>query len=303
VLRAQRGIAGRAGDGKKRGRTFSRQDRDRLRTKEGIVGRTVLITGASSGIGDACARHLVSLGHKVYGAQRSRIEPGGAFRSVVMDVTDDDSVRRGVGEVLAAEGRIDAVVNNAGYALMGSIEDSTIDEARAQMETNFFGVLRVCREVTPILRRQGSGHIINISSLAGILGLPFSGLYSASKFAVEGLTESLRHELRPFGIRVAMIEPGDIRTNLPANRRMASGADAGSAYAAMFDKVKTAQDKDEAAAPGPEMVAKKVAGLLEDPNPSLRHVVGMTGQTIVVPAKRLLPQSLFERVLRTALGI
>jgi len=269
--------------------------------------KTVLVTGASSGIGRACAEHLAARGDRVFGAQR-RVPPSGegpaGVEMIAMDVDDDRSVEDGVHAVHARAGRIDAVVNNAGAAWMGSVEDTSIAEARAQLETNFFGALRVCRAVLPIMRAQRGGYIVNVSSLAGVLGLPFSGLYSASKFALEGMSESLRFEGRPFGIKVVLIEPGDFATGLPAARRATSGSgDTRSAYRDALARFKAQQDKDEAAAPTPEPVARLVARILETSSPRLRYSVGMLGQRIVVPLKRVLPQRLFERVLVLALGL
>jgi NAD(P)-dependent dehydrogenase (short-subunit alcohol dehydrogenase family) len=220
-----------------------------------------------------------------------------------MNVDDDDSVIHAVRIVLEKAGRLDAVVNNAGFALMGSVEDTSIEEAKAQMETNFFGVLRVCRAVLPIMRKQESGQIINISSLAGVLGLPFSGLYSASKFALEGMTESLRLELRPFGISVVLIEPGDFSTQLPAKRRVASASEKNDAYRKRFARSKAVQEKDESKAPTPEAVAYLVERILTSRRPPLRFTVGMFGQRIVVPLKRVLPQRLFEWTLCKVLGL
>jgi NAD(P)-dependent dehydrogenase (short-subunit alcohol dehydrogenase family) len=266
--------------------------------------RVVLITGASSGIGSACAEHLAARGFRVFGTQR-RPSGGasGAVEMIAMDVDDDDSVTRGVAAVIERAGRIDAVVNNAGHAITGAVEDTAIPEARAQLETNFFGVLRVCRAVLPVMRAQGGGHIVNISSLAGVLGLPFSGLYSASKFALEGMTESLRHEVRPFGIRVVLIEPGDFQSRLPLARRTVAAATTNAAYQAAFAAAKAQQDKDEAGAPTPEPVALLVERVLRDRAPALRYSVGMLGQRIVVPLKRLLPQRVFEWALRRALNL
>jgi NAD(P)-dependent dehydrogenase (short-subunit alcohol dehydrogenase family) len=220
-----------------------------------------------------------------------------------MNVDDDDSVSQAVGILLKKAARLDCVVNNAGFALMGSVEDTSIDEAKAQMETNFFGVLRVCRAALPIMRNQRCGYIINISSLAGVLGLPFSGLYSASKFALEGMTESLRLELRPFGVRVVLIEPGDFNTQLPARRRVASESEINGVYQKSFTRFKAAQEKDESKAPSPEPVAYLVERILKSDAPQLRYTVGMFGQRIVVPLKRLLPQRLFEWTLCKALGL
>jgi NAD(P)-dependent dehydrogenase (short-subunit alcohol dehydrogenase family) len=266
--------------------------------------KIVLVTGASSGIGQVCARHLAARGYRVFGAQRRvASERDGGVEMLVMDVTDDESVRRGVATVLERAGRIDAVLNNAGNAVMGAVEDTSIEEARVQLETNFFGVLRVCRAIVPQMRAQGGGYVINVSSLAGVLGLPFSGLYSASKFALEGMTESLRLETRRFGIRVVLIEPGDFQSNLPATRRMAEGASRNDAYRDAFERFKAQQDKDEAGAPTPEPVARLVERILDTPSPRLRYTVGMVAQRAVSPLKRLLPQRLFESALIRVLGL
>ena len=195
-------------------------------------------------------------------------------------------------------------MNNAGHALTGAVEDTAIEEARAQLETNFFGVLRVCRAVLPIMRAQGGGHIVNISSLAGVLGLPFSGLYSASKFALEGMSESLRHEVRPFGIRVVLIEPGDFQSRLPLH------APHGAAAAHEPGLPGGVRGLQGAAGQGRGGRADAGAGgacwwsaCSRDPSPALRYSVGMLGQRIVVPLKRLLPQRLFEWALRQALNL
>jgi NAD(P)-dependent dehydrogenase (short-subunit alcohol dehydrogenase family) len=272
----------------------------------GAAGKVALVTGASSGIGRACAEHLAARGYRVFGAQRRVPADGATPRDVTMlamDVDSDRSVEEGIRAIHAQAGRLDAVVNNAGSAWMGAVEETSIDEARAQLETNFFGALRVCRAVLPIMRAQGGGHIVNISSLAGVLGLPFSGLYSASKFALEGMSESLRLETRRFGIQVVLVEPGDFCTHLPAARRQTAASQASGVYRAAFEQVKAQQDKDEAAAPTPEPVARLVARILEAPSPRLRYTVGMPMQRIVVPLKRVLPQRLFQALLVRALGL
>jgi len=230
-------------------------------------------------------------------------QPGAAVEMVQMDVTDETSVRQCVDSVLAKAGRLDAVVNNAGIAVMGAVEDTTIEEAKAQLETNFFGVLRVCRATLPALRQNGGGHLVNISSLAGLIGLPFSGMYSASKFALEGVSESLRMECRQFGIRVVLVEPGDFRTNITQRRTIAAAATANSAYREAFDRCLHKQEQDETNAPGPEAVARLVVRILADPNPRTRYAVGMFTQTMVVPLKRFLPQRLFEWAARLAFGM
>ena len=265
--------------------------------------RVVLVTGASSGIGAAIATHLARGEYRVFGTSRRPGTPAGdGIEWIAMDVDDDASVERGVAAVVERAGRLDAVVNNAGWALMGAIEDTSVAEARAQMETNFFGVFRVCRAVLPVMRAQGGGCIINVSSLGGVFGMPFSGLYSASKFAVEGLSESLRFETRRMGIRVVVIEPGDTQSQLPMKRRTVGGAGA-SAYGQALDRFKAQQAKDEASAPSAEPIARLVDAILRNPSPRLRFGVGMLGQRIVVPLKRLLPYRLFERVVGLAMGV
>jgi NAD(P)-dependent dehydrogenase (short-subunit alcohol dehydrogenase family) len=221
---------------------------------------------------------------------------------IAMDVEDETSVTRAIEEILARAGRIDAVINNAGYSLMGAVEDTTIEEAKAQFETNFFGVLRVCRTALPALRTAGGGYIINISSLAGIVGLPYSGLYSATKFALEGVSESLRLEVRQFGIRVVLIEPGDFQTNTTSNRRIVDAAQS-SIYKEVFQRTKEKQDKEEMNGPTPEPIARLVGRILNKKQPKTRYSVGRFDQRIVIPLKRLLPQRGFEWLFSLFMGV
>jgi len=212
-----------------------------------------------------------------------------------MDVRDDGSVQGAVGRILAEEGRIDVVVNNAGVGLAGSIEDTTPDEARELFETNFFGVHRVCRAVLPSLRRQGSGLIVNVSSLAGLVSVPFQGFYSASKFAVEALTEALRMELRPFGIRVAMLEPGDFRIGFTASRRFAAAFGEESPYAERGRRAVAVMEHDEQTGADARELARLLARLMERRSPRLRYPCGMLSQRLLVGTRRLLPASALQR--------
>jgi len=145
--------------------------------------RVVLITGASSGIGQACAQHLHQRGYRVFGTSRKAQSPGGSFTPIQMDVDDDAPVQYAIDQIIQQTGRLDVVVNNAGITFAGAIEDTSIEEAQAQFETNLFGVLRVCRAALPVMHQQRSGTIVNISSLAGVIATPFHGIYSASKLA------------------------------------------------------------------------------------------------------------------------
>jgi NAD(P)-dependent dehydrogenase (short-subunit alcohol dehydrogenase family) len=263
----------------------------------------VLITGASSGIGQACAEVLSANGHTVYGTSR-RPSPGGErYKMLEMDVTSDDSVQRAVDAVLAAEGRIDVVVNNAGFVMAGAVEDVSIDEARRQLDTNFFGVLRVCKAVLPSMRKQQSGLLINISSLGGEVGLPFQGLYSASKFALEGLTESLRQEVAPFGIQATLVQPGDVRTRITENRVQASHSGPGSAYRAHFETALRTIEADERAGVPPEDVARRVLELLENGPVRVRYSVGKLAQRAAVMAKWVLPSRTFEMLVMSLYGL
>ncbi|MCR5423362.1 MAG: SDR family NAD(P)-dependent oxidoreductase [Bacteroidales bacterium] len=179
--------------------------------------KVILITGASSGIGYDAALALAAEGHKVYAAAR-RVELMASMedKGIVpfrMDVTDEQSMQDGVKTVLDKEGRIDVLVNNAGYGYFGSVENVTMEEARRQQEVNVFGLARLCQLVLPTMRRQGAGRIVNTSSIAGKIVLPFGGWYNVSKFSVEALSDALRMEVNPFGIDVVLIEPGGIKTD------------------------------------------------------------------------------------------
>src|SRR5437660_2901591 len=173
------------------------------------MSQTILVTGASSGIGQSTARLLAERGFTVFGTARkpdsAKREP---FTMLALDVRSDESVRACVAQVITKSGRLDVLVNNAGYAMMGAAEETSVEEAKAQFETNFFGIVRMVNAVLPGMRAAGAGKIINISSLAGNTAIPFSAFYSASKFALEGYSESLWYEVRPFGITVSLVEPG-----------------------------------------------------------------------------------------------
>ena len=259
--------------------------------------RVVLVTGASSGIGRCCAELLAARGCKVYGASRRAVAIAGV-EPLSMDVTDDESVLRAVAGVLEREGRVDVVVNNAGIAIAGAVEDCCIADAKEQFEVNLFGAMRVCRAVLPAMRRQRAGYIINIGSIGGLIAIPYQGLYSASKFALEGLTESLRLEVRDFGIRVVLIEPGDHRTALTANRRFVQS----DIYRDRFDCAIARMASDEQGGPRPEGVARLVYRVMRKSNPRLRYTVGPATQRAAVWLKRLMPFAVVERAMRAYYG-
>jgi NAD(P)-dependent dehydrogenase (short-subunit alcohol dehydrogenase family) len=182
-------------------------------------GKTALVTGASSGIGAATAERLTRAGYKVYGTSRRGARAGEApFEMLTLDVTRDESVEAAVKELMRLESRIDVLVNNAGFSVApAGAEESSIEQARAIFDTNFFGIVRMTRAVVPHMRHQGGGRIINIGSVLGFLPMPYGALYAATKHAIEGYSESLDHELRRWGIHVSVIEPAYTKTHFDAN--------------------------------------------------------------------------------------
>ena len=259
--------------------------------------KIILVTGASSGMGLAAATRLHNSGYRVFGSLRQDNLPAAVFETVRMDVCDEGSVQACVADISARAGRIDAVVNCAGFGICGAVEDTSIPEARAQFDTNFFGVLRVCRAVLPHMRARRSGLIVNISSLGGVIAAPFHGLYCASKFAIEGVTEALRMEVAPFGVRVVLVEPGDFKTKFTENRIMTKESGASSAYQELCERSLKEMEKSELNGPGPETVARLIQKIIETPRPSLRYVAAPGEQRIVPLARRLLPQGLFEKII------
>jgi NAD(P)-dependent dehydrogenase (short-subunit alcohol dehydrogenase family) len=259
--------------------------------------RVALITGASSGIGRACATQLAARGIRVFGTSRNRL----SGNMLQMDVTDDESVQRAIDAIWQREGRLDIVVNNAGIAVAGPVEFTSMEEAKRQMDVNFFGSFRVCRAVLPIMRRQGGGYIVNIGSIGGLIAIPYQPMYSASKFALEGMSESLRLEVRPFGIRVVIIEPGDTKTEITQNRRLAE-ATSQQVYGSFAAALKRTAE-DEQNGPGPEGVARLLWRIVNAPSPRLRYTVGPATQRAAVWMKRLLPYSLMEYGMRRYYGL
>ena len=266
--------------------------------------RVVLVTGASSGFGRAIASGLADVGFRVFGTVRTPLPvPAVAFATVPLDVTRDESVAACIREVVATAGRIDAVVNNAGMGIAGAIEDTTIAEARAQFETNFFGTHRVCRAVLPHMRAQRSGHIVNMSSLAGHVPLPFQGFYSATKFAIEAYSEALRMELRPFGITVSMVEPGDFATGFTANRRMTAATTSASPYYGPCGAAIARMARDEQANADLSPVVGAVKTILNSRRPALRYARATAVQRAFVALRPFLPHALAELLIRDTYGL
>jgi NAD(P)-dependent dehydrogenase (short-subunit alcohol dehydrogenase family) len=273
------------------------------RNSVGNSPKVVLITGASSGFGYAIAKALAA-NYRVFGTARTA-QPGASdgFKTLTLDVTQDVSVAACISELLRTVGRIDAVINNAGFGIAGAIEDTTAAEAQAQFETNFFGTHRVCRAVLPYLRAQRAGVIINMSSLAGRIALPFQGFYSATKFAIEAYTEALRMEVRPFGIVVSMIEPGDFATSFTANRRFTTGSIPASPYYDAMARAIATMARDEQANHDLSPVIGAVQTILKSRRPALRYPRASAVQRTFNALRPLLPQAVAEFLIRDTYGL
>ncbi len=261
--------------------------------------KIILVTGASSGIGAAIAKRLAGEGHTVFGTSRNTgsAAPADGVRMLTMDVRRDDSVAQAVAQLLAAAGRIDVLVNNAGFGLAGAIEDTAPDDMRRQLETNLLGPLRVCQAVLPAMREQGRGRIIQISSLGARVGIPFQGAYCASKFALEGMSEALSIEVKPFGIDVVMIEPGDTNSNFPNAREWTEAAKSSAIYAARARHAVAVMAKAEHAGPPADKVARLVSRAIAAKRPKLRYVCATPIERAAITARRLLPGRVFEGVV------
>jgi NAD(P)-dependent dehydrogenase (short-subunit alcohol dehydrogenase family) len=263
------------------------------------TGRVALVTGASSGIGEAAARALVGAGFTVYGTSR-RAAAGETRDGVIflpLDVTDDESVAGVVRKVLERSGRIDVLVNNAGVGLAGAAEESSIDQTRALFETNVFGTIRMTRAVLPHMREQGSGRIINLSSVLGLLPAPFMALYAATKHAIEGYSESLDHEVRDHGVRVLLVEPGYTRTSFDANTVAADEPVA--LYARRREAIDVLTAAAVRAGDQPSVVGEAIVAAATDTNPRLRYPAGTLARR-VSKLRRYAPSALFDKQIRKA---
>lgn len=265
------------------------------------IAPVVLVSGASSGLGRTVAQHLAACGFTTYAGARSFA--GGATaptgcKAVALDVTDDAAVSAAVEEIIAAEGRIDALVNCAAFFTLGSCEEVSAAELQAVLHTNFLGMARMTRAVLPQMRSQGAGRIINFSSINGLLGIPFQSAYVASKHAIEGWSESLSQEVRRFGVRITVIEPGDCRGSSDKYRMRAKAAGtADSPYNRYFEGAVEKIAHDEGIGMPPERIARAVAKLLLQNNPPARKIVARPDQRLAVFLHTLLPGKLFYKIM------
>jgi NAD(P)-dependent dehydrogenase (short-subunit alcohol dehydrogenase family) len=261
-----------------------------------------LVTGASSGIGEAIAQRLATAGYKVYGTSRRGARAGHrSFTMLALDVTSDASVEAAVNEMMRLEGRIDLLVNNAGFGVApAGAEESSLDQARAIFDTNFFGIVRMTRAVVPHMRRQGSGRIINIGSVLGLVPQPYGALYAATKHAVEGYSESLDHELRTRGIRVSVIEPAYTKTQFDANflepdAKLDEYREIRSSLGKTLAKVMASADE-------PSVVADVVLKAATAAHPKLRYTAGAIAARVRL-LRRFAPAGLVDAGIRKGLNL
>jgi short-subunit dehydrogenase len=265
--------------------------------------KVVFITGGSSGIGKAIGQYLTEKGYNVYGTSRnpSKIKDS-KFPLLKMDVNENDSIEAVISELIEKEGRIDVVINNAGIGITGPIEETPEPEIRNAFKTNFLGPINVIKAVLPQMRKQGHGHILNITSIAGYMGLPYRGIYSATKAALEITIEAMRMETLQFGVKMTNVAPGDFATNIAAGRYHAPvledspyKKDYGSTLKMMNEHVDGGED--------PLKMAKVVHQIIESKNPKIHYKVGARMQKLSIVLKRVLPDRVYERMLLRHYGL
>lgn len=258
--------------------------------------KVVLITGASSGIGFTTANYLSKKGFKVYGTGRNPRSNSFDFTLLKMDVTLPDSIHKAVAYILEKEGRIDVLINNAGIGISGPIEEIPTDEMRRVFETNLFGALEVIKSVLPAMRFQKSGLIINITSIAGYMGLPFRTAYSASKGALELMTEGLRMETKDFGIQITNLAPGDFATNIAAGRFTVK-SEPTSPYFKNYKKSLDLMNEHVNHGGNPIQMAKRIEKIIQTKSPKIHYKEGAFLQKFSIVLKRILPDKWYEKML------
>ena len=262
------------------------------------MAKVVLITGGSSGIGKAIAEFLTDKGFIVYGTSRSpeKYAANCHFPLLKMDVLDPNSISQAISEIIQKENRIDVVINNAGVGITGPIEETPMPEIKKAFDTNLYGPLYVIKAVLPQMRKQKRGHILNITSIAGYMGLPYRGIYSATKGALEIITEAFRMEVKQFGIEMTNIAPGDFATNIAAGRYHApllKDSPYNGAYSNTLGMMNDHVDKGE----DPKKMAMVVYRIIQNKNPKVHYRVGAFLQKFSIVLKRILPDKVYERML------
>lgn len=261
------------------------------------MGKVVLITGGSSGIGKAIGDFLFHKGFTVYGTSRNPEKVSNSlFPLIALDVREVASIQSAVATIIQEAGRLDIVINNAGVGITGPLEEIPMDEIKNNFETNFFGPIEVMKAALPQMRAQQSGLIINITSIAGYMGLPYRSVYSASKGALELITEALRMEVKSFGIQITNVAPGDFATNIAAGRFHAPVVQ-GSAYEKVYAGVLQTMDAHVDSGSNPNEMAEAVYRIIQNPNPKIHYKVGVFMQKFSIVLKRILPDKVYEKML------
>ena len=257
-------------------------------------GRVVLVTGASSGFGQLTASMLTTRGFRVFGTSRIPSDNQHGVEMLRLEITSDDSARNCVAELLQRAGRIDVLVNNAGQVITGGIEETSIEEAKAHFDSNFFGAVRVVNAVLPDMRKRRSGQIVNVASIAGTFPVPFEGYYGAAKAALMAYSDVLRQEVKSLGIKVSVVEPGFFKTQLGSKRLQA--ANKISDYDDERRRANEALENYFSEGGDPKKVAEVITRIIESPSPKLHYVVGK--ERVYVSLKRIMPASVMESQLR-----
>ncbi|SHG60765.1 Short-chain dehydrogenase [Flavobacterium fluvii] len=267
------------------------------------MSKVVLITGGSSGIGKSIGEYLHHKGFVVYGTSRNpeRV-PNSVFPLVALDVRNTDSIQSAVAKIIAVSGRLDIVINNAGVGITGPLEEIPTEEIRNNFETNFFGPIEVMKAVLPQMRAQKSGLIINITSIAGYMGLPYRSVYSASKGALELITEALRMEVKSFGIHITNVAPGDFATNI-ASGRFHAPLFKDSAYEIPYGNTLKMMDEHVDSGSNPNEMAEAVYRIIETKEPRIHYKVGAFLQKFSIVLKRILPDKVYEKMLMNHYGL
>jgi NAD(P)-dependent dehydrogenase (short-subunit alcohol dehydrogenase family) len=261
------------------------------------MSKVVLITGGSSGIGKSIGDFLHAKGFVVYGTSRNpEMILGSVFPLITLDVRNKESIQKAVSEILSKSGRIDIVINNAGVGITGPIEEIPTEEIQNNFETNLFGPIEVMKAVLPPMRSQKSGLIINITSIAGYMGLPYRGIYSASKGALELITEALRMEVKSFGIHVTNVAPGDFATNIAAGRFHAPLIK-GSAYEIPYGNTLKTMDDHVDSGSNPNEMAVAIFKIIQIQKPKVHYKIGAFMQKFSIVLKRILPDKVYEKML------
>jgi len=265
-----------------------------LKSKANILEKTIIITGTSSGIGFALAEYFGKKGNHVYGLSRKKVDSQ-YFTSIPTDITEESQIKNAVAEILKQENRIDVLINNAGMGMVGAVEDSTKDEITKLFNLNLIGSVQTMRAVLPKMREQKSGKIINISSIGSEMGLPFRGFYSASKSALDKVTEAIRYEVCQWNIEVCSLHLGDIKTNIAENRVKTETSEP---YKKIFDKIYSVMNAHVDEGTEPEEVAVYINQLLNRKKWKAHYYFGKFGQKIGVPLKWILPQNFYENLMK-----